>query len=158
MILPELSGSISTDPAVVDRFTVDGSRYAVRPSAVAVPRDEEDLRRLVEFSADRRVPLTCRGAGSNLSGSAVGAGVIVHFADMASLQGFGDDSARTQPGLRYEQLNDRAAARGLCLRYDVSSGRNASPIDSLVVNFSRKLSRRGGGPSRAGRGWRTGVP
>ena len=55
----------------------DASLFEVRPAAVVVPRDEEDLCALVRYAGENQIPLVPRGAGSGLAGEALGAGLVV---------------------------------------------------------------------------------
>jgi glycolate oxidase len=120
--LPRLKGTVSDDPVLLERASLDMSRYRVRPRLVARPADEEDVVRLVAWAAGERTPLTARGAGSNLSGSAVGPGAIVLFDDLNRVLALSGAGATLQPGIRYDAVNRAAADQGLALRYDVSSG------------------------------------
>jgi glycolate oxidase len=134
MSLPDLRGAIGSDPALVERCSRDMSSYRVRPRLVAAPADEGDVLRLLAYAAAERLPVTCRGAGSNLSGSAVGPGLVVLSERMSGAVAIGEHSATVQPGIRYEQLNRLAGERGLALRYDVSSGR----FSTIGGNISTK--------------------
>src|SRR5512146_727009 len=100
--LPDIRGAISPDPALIERCSRDMSRYRVRPRLVASPADEDDVLRLLAYAAEERVPVTCRGAGSNLSGSAVGPGMVVLSERMNGLLAIGESGATVQPGIKYE--------------------------------------------------------
>jgi FAD/FMN-containing dehydrogenase len=119
---PELRGEIARDDAILERYSTDMSGYHVRPRLVALPEDDGDIEKLIEFSSRTRTPLTSRGAGSNLSGSAVGPGIVVVFKRMNRILRAMGKRVRVQPGVVYEKLNREMSPRGLSLRYDVSSG------------------------------------
>ncbi|MFW6180342.1 MAG: FAD-binding oxidoreductase [Spirochaetota bacterium] len=116
-----LEGRLYEDLETRRRYGRDLSGYRVTPRLVAEPRDEEDARRVLEYAVRTGTPLTCRGAGSNLSGSAVGGGVLFSCRRLQGVELRGR-RVRVGPGTVYDRLNRQVAARGLSLRYDVSSG------------------------------------
>ena len=64
----ELKGDLFYDHGMRTLYATDASSYRVFPQAVALPRDSEDMRRIVEFARDNKVPITPRAAGTSLSG------------------------------------------------------------------------------------------
>ncbi len=144
----ELRGKVTDDPGVLERYSRDSSRYRVKPILAATPADESDAERLLAYAAEERVPLTCRGAGSNLSGSAVGPGIVVLLEAMNRPLSIGRGSATVQPGLRYEQLNRLAAGQGQALRYDVSSGHFSTIGGNIATRAGGLRSVRYGNVSR----------
>jgi FAD/FMN-containing dehydrogenase len=120
--LPAISGEIHSDGASLERYSSDMSGYHLRPQAVLLPEDEADLELILEHALVHRTPVTARGAGSNLSGSALSTGITVHFKRMSSIVDFEAHRVRVQPGVVYRDLNRMVQQRGVTLRYDVSSG------------------------------------
>jgi FAD/FMN-containing dehydrogenase len=120
--LPEIEGAVLTDPSSLDKYSRDMGGYHARPLAVVVPVTEADVEALVEHSKRTGIPLTPRGSGSNLSGSAVGEGFLMLFTRMSRVLAMTGRFARVQPGVKYDAVNAFARGRGLALRYDVSSG------------------------------------
>ena len=49
-------------------YSTDASIFQVEPLGVVVPRDEEDVRGLVRYAGENRIPLIARGAGSGVAG------------------------------------------------------------------------------------------
>ena len=70
-------GQVLWDRQTLDLYSVDASSYIIRPSAVVIPRDEQDLTGIVKYASKNNIPLTARGAGTGLVGSALGRGIIV---------------------------------------------------------------------------------
>ena len=116
-----LRGGVFRDRETRRGYSRDMSGYRVTPLLVAEPRDEEDVERTLAYAMHTGATLTCRGAGSNLSGSAVGRGILVSFKRMQEIRLEGR-RARVGPGTVYSRLNRQVFGRGLSLRYDVSSG------------------------------------
>ncbi|UCG70093.1 MAG: FAD-binding oxidoreductase, partial [Thermoplasmata archaeon] len=74
-----------------------------------------------EYSKKYNIPITPRGAGSNLSGSAVGSGMVVLFEKMNKLLEIKGNRVRVQPGIIYNKLNKEVEEEGILLPYNPSS-------------------------------------
>jgi FAD/FMN-containing dehydrogenase len=61
-------------------YATDASLYQLEPAAVAFPRSAEQARSIITAAADAGVSITPRGAGTGLSGGAIGDGLIIEFA------------------------------------------------------------------------------
>jgi len=93
----------------IDRiaFASDASLYRLIPRAVVQPVDAEEVRRLFQYSQEKRIPLTFRCAGTSLSGQAITDGILVdvgRFWRSASVEEDGR-LLRVQPGLIGQQAN-----------------------------------------------------
>jgi FAD/FMN-containing dehydrogenase/Fe-S oxidoreductase len=108
-----IKGEVLFDDLSRVLYSTDASLFEVQPLGVVVPRDEEDLQTLVRFAGEHQVPLVPRGAGTGLSGEALGIGIIVdlspHFRGILE---FGDATVRVQPGVVYRELARQLAAVG----------------------------------------------
>ncbi len=121
----------------------------ILPSAIAVPRDAEDVLALVKWAAAQGVSLTPRGSGSSMGGGATGHGVIVDLSRMNSIRGIDvqQRSVWVEPGAVCGELNAHAAKVGLRFPVDPSSsafctlggmvGTNASGPRSLKFGPTR---------------------
>src|SRR5690606_41007898 len=63
--------------ALIRAYATDASVYQELPLAVAIPRDETDLKRLIAFAGTHGVTLIPRTAGTSLAGQVVGRGIVV---------------------------------------------------------------------------------
>jgi FAD/FMN-containing dehydrogenase len=125
--------------------------YRILPEGVAFPVDESDLVTLLEWAGEHRVPLTPRGAGSSVTGSNVGAGVILELTRMEprTLEVYPESStARTSAGVRWGELNLLAGQHGLRLPPDPSSGPFATLGGMVSTNASGARSVRFGSMRR----------
>ncbi len=83
--------NVSWDKHTLNFYSVDASSYAVRPSAVAYPKNERDIIKILKFASLHKVSVTPRGAGTGLVGSSLGNGIIVdmkHFNKIKVGRGF----------------------------------------------------------------------
>jgi FAD/FMN-containing dehydrogenase/Fe-S oxidoreductase len=105
-------------------YSTDASLYRLPPRLVAFPRDPDEVLAVVETCLELGVPLTARGAGTSLSGNAVGPGVVMdlarHLRRVRSL----DPEAATatvEPGVVLDDLQAAARPHGLRFGPDPST-------------------------------------
>lgn len=146
-----LDGEIRPDEVSRILYATDASVYREVPLAVAFPKHEEDVRRLVSFARAHGVPLIPRAAGTSLAGQVVGAGIVVdvsrHFTRIVAI----DPEARTarvQPGVVRNELNLALRPHGLQFAPETSTqnramiggmvGNNACGANSVVYGSTRE--------------------
>src|SRR5437773_11645071 len=69
--------SLLTDDRIRAAYSESAGIYRILPQAVAVPGSVAELSALVRWAAETRTPLVPRGAGSGITGGAVGRGGVV---------------------------------------------------------------------------------
>ncbi len=119
-------------------YSTDASLYQIQPLAVVVPRTRDDVKAVVEFAAEERVPLIVRGSGTSLSGQSIGAGIVVDFSKYLNRIIELDPRAatvRVEPGVVLDQLNAAAAAHGLQFGADVATSSRAN-LGGMIGNNS----------------------
>jgi FAD/FMN-containing dehydrogenase len=122
---PDLQGIFRDDLRARAAYAEAAGIYRILPRAVALPRDEEDLIRLVCWAAGHSVSLIPRGAGSAMGGGNVGDGVIVDLTGMTNPQLAIHPAKRravTGAPVTLAQLNAQAMPYQLRLPPDPSSG------------------------------------
>ena len=77
-----LAGEVVASDAVLEAFSTDASLLSRRPLGVIYARDERDVRKTLLFLSQtaikgKAIPLTIRGGGSDLTGAAVGNGLVM---------------------------------------------------------------------------------
>ncbi len=70
-------GDIYIDDPHRIMYATDASTYREIPIAVAYPKDQNDIRILVEFAKTHNTSIIPRGAGTSLAGQVVGNGIVV---------------------------------------------------------------------------------
>ena len=68
--------SIYDDQITRLAYTRDASMYRFIPEAVVRPKDERELKSLLEYGRNSRIPITFRTAGTSLSGQSITTGII----------------------------------------------------------------------------------
>jgi FAD/FMN-containing dehydrogenase len=105
-------GEVMVSPDARRYFATDGSILAITPSLIVYPRNENDVRKTARFTwqlaeRGRVIPMTARGAGTDLSGAAIGNGIILAFpAHMHRILELDDKSGvvTVEPGINYAKL------------------------------------------------------
>jgi FAD/FMN-containing dehydrogenase/Fe-S oxidoreductase len=133
-----LEGDVHSDDLARTIYATDASEYQEQPLAVACPKSEADVRRLVQFAAEHRVGLIPRGAGTSLAGQVVGGGIVVdlgrHMNRIAALD-VERRRVRVQPGVVRNELNTFLAPHGLFFGPETSTASWAM-IGGMVGNNS----------------------
>ena len=71
LLRAKLPGQVRTDGAVLERASTDNLRLSVIPDAVIEVQRESDVGTVLKLANQYEIPVTCRGAGSSATGSAV---------------------------------------------------------------------------------------
>ena len=105
-------------------YAVDASIYRLTPDTIALTHDEEDIQTVVRYAVERGIPLTPRAAGTNLTGSAIGTGIILDVSPMNRILEVNREEgwARVQPGIVLTELNKQLAPQQVMFGPDPSSG------------------------------------
>jgi FAD/FMN-containing dehydrogenase/Fe-S oxidoreductase len=150
LLLPEKSRSIAADlrrtlgaAKVRDDFptrtayAVDASIYKITPQAIVLAESEDDIRQVLDYGAVQGVPVTPRAAGTNLTGSAIGSGIILDISRLSRILEVNREErwARVQPGIVFAELNKRLAPHGLLFGPDPSSG-DMCKLGGMLANNS----------------------
>jgi FAD/FMN-containing dehydrogenase/Fe-S oxidoreductase len=129
---------IATDDLTRELYATDASLYQLQPAAVAFPRSAHQASSIIRTAGDAGIPITPRGAGSGLSGGAIGDGLIVEFSRYnrqitdLNLEG---RTVRTGAGVVLDQLNAFLKPHGFCFGPDVATSSRAT-IGGMIANDS----------------------
>ena len=79
-----VAGEVMTSQDARAYFSTDNSIFTLAPSVIVYPKNENDIRKAARFTwqlaeRGRVVPLTARGSGSDLTGAALGSGILLVF-------------------------------------------------------------------------------
>lgn len=98
-------GEISTSSADRHAYSHDASIYELTPEAILYPRTSKDIQTLVHFANKKKhdypaLSITARGAGTDMSGGAIGNSLLVdmtrHF---STIHPFNGDTLHVEPGV-----------------------------------------------------------
>src|ERR1700755_395802 len=104
----KLEGELHDDNTIRTLYATDASAYRELPLAVAVPKNIDDIRRLIDFARKERTSLIPRTAGTSLAEQVVGKGIIVdvskYFSQILQLN-VKERWVLVQPGVIRDDLN-----------------------------------------------------
>lgn len=119
-------------------YATDASAYREIPMAVAYPRDEEDIRWLMDEARRRHTHLIPRAGGTSIAGQVVGSGIVVDVSRyMNRILEINADQrwVRVQPGVVLDELNQALRPYGLFFSPETSTS-NRCCIGGMVGNNS----------------------
>ncbi len=119
-------------------YATDASIYQVEPLGVAFPRSAAQAGAVIRAAAAAGVPVTPRGAGSGLTGGAIGPGLIVDFArhnrQIHALD-IERQTVRVGAGVVLDQLNQFLQPHGYGFGPDVATSARAT-LGGMIANDS----------------------
>ena len=128
---------ILTGAAIGDDYTHDECVNVdpVMPAVVLRPRSAADVAHILTLADEFRVPVTCRGAGTGLSGAAVpdADGILLSLEFMAAVVEIdvANHVAVVQPGVTLGQLDAALAPHGLV--YPILPGEESASLGGNVA-------------------------
>ena len=134
----DFEGELHFDHTMRALYATDASVYREMPQAVAFPKNEQDICKLVRFARDKGTSLIPRTAGTSLAGQVVGNGIVVdvsrHFTRILQID---EDrkTVRVQPGVVRNELNLALLPRGLFFAPETST-QNRAMIGGMIGNNS----------------------
>jgi FAD/FMN-containing dehydrogenase/Fe-S oxidoreductase len=128
---------VKDDGPTKTAYAVDAGIYRMEPAAVVLVESEDDIAATIRYAAARGIPLTPRAAGTNLTGSAIGSGIILDVSRLNRILEVNREEkwARVQPGVVLAELNKRLAQQALLFGPDPSSG-DMCKLGGMLANNS----------------------
>ncbi len=141
-------GGVEDDEETLMKYSRDASIFEVRPKMVLFPLDSEDVKNLVKWVSENKdkynLSITPRGAGTDMSGGAIGESLILDFTrHMNKLISFKSSkhagsafsSITVQPGMFYRDFEKITLKKGLILPCYTAS-KNLNTIGGMFGNNS----------------------
>jgi FAD/FMN-containing dehydrogenase/Fe-S oxidoreductase len=133
-----LEGELFTDETTRRLYATDASAYREIPNAVALPKTEDDIIKLIHFAKEKKTSLIPRAGGTSLAGQVVGAGIVVdiskHFNKVYEINKE-ERYAWVQPGIVRDDLNHLLKPHGLFFAPETSTA-NRAMIGGMIGNNS----------------------
>lgn len=134
----ELAGELYLDDVMRTIYATDASAYREMPLAVAIPKDESDIQKLIAFAHKNNSSIIPRTAGTSLAGQVVGNGIIVDvsrtFTKILELNKE-EHWVRVQPGVVRDELNFFLKQNDLFFGPETSTA-NRAMMGGMVGNNS----------------------
>lgn len=133
-----LTGELYFDNLMRSIYATDASVYRELPLAVAIPKNIDDLQRIIQFARHHKTSIIPRTAGTSLAGQCVGNGIVVdvskHFTQILEVNAE-QHWVRVQPGVIRNDLNKYLKPFGLHFG-PITSTASRAMIGGMVGNNS----------------------
>jgi len=139
-----VKGEVRFDDISRALYSTAACIFKIMPMGVVIPKDEEDVIKVVKYAYAHKIPITARGAGSSLAGQALGEGIVIDFSKyMNKILEINEKESyvRVQPGIVLADLDIALSRIDKIFPPDPSSG-NWCTIGGMIANNS-------GGPHSA---------
>ena len=133
-----VKGKVLFDDFSRGRYSTDSSLYQITPVGAVLPKDQEDVLNLMEYSQKNSIPLLARGGGSSQCGQTVGESIVLDYSKHQNqiLELNVDEKyVWVQPGIVLDTLNAYLKPYGLWYPVDVSTSSRAT-IGGMTGNNS----------------------
>ena len=129
---------VAVDKLTRQLYATDASPYQVMPLAVAFPKNAMQASSIIQAAAHAGISVTPRGAGTGLSGGAIGDGLVIDFArHNRQIHDFNKElqTVRVGPGVVLDQLNSFLRPAGFRFGPDVATSSRAT-LGGMIANDS----------------------
>ncbi len=133
-----LAGEVRFDRLSRTIYATDASIYEIIPLGVVLPRNVDDIVVTVEECRKYGTSIVARGAGTGLTGGAIGPGLQLDVSRyMTAVDAFDPDACtiEVQPGVVLDELNAWLAPHNLQFGPDVATS-NRATIGGMIANNS----------------------
>ena len=134
-----IQGDVSASEITRYFYSTDASVYRFMPLCVVYPKDKDDVKKVLKFANENKIPIHPRGAGSGLGGASLGHGIVLVFrrymTDIIEINEK-ESYTRVQPGVICGNLNSELAKIGKIVYVDNSSENYASIGGMIGTNSS----------------------
>src|SRR5256714_3912992 len=129
---------IAFDNLTRQLYATDASIYQIEPVAVAFPRNAHQASGIIQAAAQAGIVVIPRGAGTGLTGGAIGSGLVIDFSrynrQITDLD-LERRTVRVGPGVVLDQLNKFLRPHGLRFGPDVATSSRAT-LGGMIANNS----------------------
>jgi FAD/FMN-containing dehydrogenase len=119
----QIAGEVRFDPVARALYSTDASVHQMEPLGVVVPRDRQDILRVLDVCRRLRIPVTVRGGGTSQAGQAIGEGLQIDISkhyhrilEVNTEEAWG----RVEPGIVLDELSVQLAPLGMRFATDTS--------------------------------------
>ena len=134
----QLTGKLVYDDLWKSIYATDASVYREIPLAVSFPKNQKDLKLLIDFAGKYKTSLIPRTAGTSLAGQCTGNGIVVdvsrYFTDIININAK-KKTVTVQPGVIRDDMNRKLEKHGLFFGPNTSTS-NRCMIGGMVGNNS----------------------
>ncbi len=134
----EISGEVKFDEITREIYSTDASIYRIIPLCVAIPKNTNDVKTIVQIADENNIAILPRGGGSSLSGQTVNRAIVIDFSKyLNSVIDFDKNNKKIipQPGITIDTLNNYLKPMNLLFTPDPSTT-NRATVGGVIGNNS----------------------
>jgi FAD/FMN-containing dehydrogenase len=134
-------GETDASDEVKEKYSHDASLFEIKPELVVMPKDSVDVQTLIklvaaEKSANPKLSVTARSAGTDMAGGAINDSIIVDFnKHFTAIENVTPTEAQTQPGVFYRDF-EKATLEQNALMPSYPASRDLCTVGGMVANNS----------------------
>ena len=134
----EIKGEVYEDHLHLALYATDASMYQIQPDLVVVPKDEEDVQKIMAYAVEHKLPVLARGSATSLAGQTVNRGIVIdftkYFNQIISVE---PEKLRAvvMPGVNRDQLNAAVSKYKLHFAPDPATS-NRATFGGMIANNS----------------------
>lgn len=130
-------GDVLEDANTLTTYSRDTSLFEVRPKMVVFPKDVEDIKNIVKFveqNKNQNLSLTCRSAGTDMTGGPLNESIIIVFTKyFKKIKEVGADYVIAEPGVYYRDLERETIKKDLIMP-SYPASRETCAVGGMVAN------------------------
>ncbi len=134
-----ITGDVFDDEAAREQYSTDASLFIIKPQLIVAPRDSADVQALVYYVAthpEKKLSLTGRSAGTDMTGGPLTESIVVSFTQyMNRIKAVGEGFAIAEPGVYYRDFEKATLAQGWLLP-SYPASRELCALGGMVSNNS----------------------
>lgn len=137
-MIRDFEGELHVDKTNRKVYATDASAYREIPLAVAIPKNDSDIIKLVNFARENQTSLIPRTAGTSLAGQVVGGGIVVDVSkNFKQILEVNEEEgwAMVQPGIVRDDLNHQLKSYGYFFAPETSTA-NRAMVGGMIGNNS----------------------
>lgn len=138
LLKSEIKGEVRLNTASRILYATDASVYQQTPLAVVIPKDKDDISKIIHFANEYMLSLIPRGAGTSLAGQVVGDSIVVdisHFMNSIIEVNLAEKWVVVEPGVVLDDLNREVTKYDLFFGPETSTA-NRCTMAGMVGNNS----------------------
>ncbi len=135
-----IQGEVLIDSETLEKYSRDASLFKVRPQVVVFPKHIKDLENIINFTQQNKkefpnLSLTSRSAGTDMSGGAIGEGIILDFTKYFNHQEVDIERLRANvgPGVYYRDFEKITLPEHVSMPVFPAS-KNLAALGGMIMN------------------------
>lgn len=132
----ETEAELYFDPIHKRSYSVDASIYEIEPLGIAIPKNQSDLKKILELANTYHIPVIARGAATGITGGCLGKALIIdlscYLTRILEID-LKKETVTVEPGVVLDRLNEALAPHGFWLGPETSTGDRAT-IGGMLAN------------------------